>query len=185
MAQLGFKAVHHGAENIPDKVFENIPYVGPRYFREKDKQRKKDQRDRDDSASDSSDSASPRDRHSRTSRRSDRRSGRRSDMRDERDRGYDSDRGPRGYSDAPFFPPPPRIAVDEPEQHNVPPGDATQQTPFVPRPYNPKEYGSRPGTRDDYYAGHPQEQQPWVPPPGAPGQQQSQQAVSCISTLAL
>jgi hypothetical protein len=101
-------------------------------------------------------------------------------MRREADRGYESDRGPG----APYFPPPPRIAVDEPEdQHNTrgDPAGSGAQGPYIPRPYNPNEYGAAPGTRDDYFTGHPQEQQPYVPPPAPQGQQP--QGVSSTSSL--
>jgi len=91
-------------------------------------------------------------------------------MRQDHDRGYESDRGP----DAPYFPPPPRIAVDEPQEYASP---GAQQGPYIPRPYNPAEYGARPGSRDDYFAGHPQEQQPYAPPP-PPGQQDGQRPPS-------
>lgn len=186
MAQLGLKALHTGAERIPDKAFEKIPVVGPRYFKEKEEhdRRRRERRNRhryDDgdrsprdnrsSESESEDSEnSYRDQRSQGSRRSHRRSGRRDDRSDRSDRrgdlnrGYDSDHGPNQYS-APYFPPPPLIAVDEPQQSRGMPQGSGQQSPYVPSPYSPANYGANPGARDDYFAGHPQDHMPYVPPP--------------------
>jgi len=180
MATLALKGLHNGAERIPDKAFEKIPYVGPRYFKEKeehdrkrrerkDRHRRDDERsprDNRDSYSESSDSdSSYRDRRSQGSRRSHRRSAPRDDRSDRRgdyDRGYDSDRGPSQTS-TPYFPPPPRIAVDEPQQARGIPQGTGQQSPYVPLPYSPANYGAQPGARDDYFAGHPQDKQSYVP----------------------
>lgn len=169
MAQLGFKALHHGAEKMPDQAFEKIPYVGPRYFKEKDR--------RNSGSSSDSDSSDEGDR--RRKRRSHRRSAYRSDRRGDYDRGYESDHGPKAYRGTPYFPPPPLIAVDQPNQQR---NNSSQ--PFVPRPYNPNDFGARPGSRDDYYAGHPQEQAPYTPPPPSQQPPQNQPGVSRKSRLA-
>jgi len=166
-ANLAFRGIQLGAKHIPDKAFEKIPYAGPRYFQPKDRGS-----DGGDSNSQQSDSASEWD-HSdeergrvRRSEQRRRRRERRDRNRDERhlhDRGYESDRGPLGVDRdvSPYIPPPP--PGPPPMQGQavggapVPPGGGA---PFIAKPYNPAEYGARPGSRDAYYAGHPQERQP-------------------------
>jgi hypothetical protein len=75
------------------------------------------------------------------------------------DRGYNSDQGgtPDGYAASrgpppgvDYFPPPPRQAVDAQNLHE-------------PQPYSPHDYAASPGNRDQYYAGHPLERQPYDP----------------------
>jgi hypothetical protein len=147
-------AVKMGAEHIPDKAFEKIPYVGPRYFEEKDggnddserkserDQQNRSRRDRDSrtdpenrtiSESDSEDEAEKgraeyraRRRQARRERRAERKNGSRDGQ---WDRGYQSDAGPRGFEQVPYFPPPPRVAVGEPVA----------------------AVGEQPGRRGDYY----------------------------------
>jgi hypothetical protein len=131
-AGLALKGLYLGADRIPDKVFENAPYVGPRYYRPKD-------RDQNQQNQDSSDD------ESRRSRRRSKREKRRAE-REQTNRGYDSDQGPV----ATYAPP-----VDDGAPRNRDPPKA-----FIPRPYNPAEYGARRGSRDAYFAGHPLEQQP-------------------------
>ncbi len=114
----------YGADHVPDKVFEKMPYVGPRYFKPKDRDQSQQYQD---SNSD----------EERRSRRRSRRERRRAEN-EKANRGYDSDQGP---------------AATHVE------GGAPAST-FIPRPYNPADYGARRGTRDAYFAGHPQEQQP-------------------------
>ncbi|KAF2669107.1 hypothetical protein BT63DRAFT_424818 [Microthyrium microscopicum] len=191
MATLGLKALHYGADSIPDSVFEKIPVVGPRYFREDDKDDKRrdrksksdrdhkmKQRDsgrgrssRDDKRYNSDSYSDNSDYDDRKARRSYRRSEGQNRRRDRDDRDYDSDIGPmdepKQYSGTPFFPPPPRGAasahpLDQQDQQSrgIPDDGA-----YLPRPYNPDEYGAQNGTRDNYYSGHPQEQQPFTPPP--------------------
>lgn len=136
-ANLALKGVLHGAEHIPDKAFEKAPYVGPRYFQPKDRDQDQNQQDQDSNDDDES---------SRRSRRRSRREKRRVDKQ-KSNRGYDSDQGPAAVT---YFPP-----ADD----GAPPSGDPRDT-FIPRPYNPVEYGASPGTRDAYFAGHPQEQQP-------------------------
>jgi hypothetical protein len=188
MASLPFHALKHGAEYIPDKAFEKIPFAGPRYFSPQDEKRRKNKnknkknrdisrerspRDKRGSDSNSYSSEDESDIEQRGARRSYRRSDGRRRRRDRDDRDYESDQGlepPRQYAEVPYFPPPPTVAVNAPppDQQSRGVGDESQPG-FVPRPYNPTEYGAHPGTRDDYYAGHPQEQQPFTPPPPQAG----------------
>lgn len=202
---------------MPDKAFESIPIVGPKYFKEKQEhdERKKDKQERRDrsrgrhdrqAASDSYDSESEcerereRERRARRSHRRSERDGRRNNERGY-DRGYDSDppspaisrrnddrssgqddvrsgqfNAPRrGYDDAaPYFPPPPRIAVDEPQADYQGQQHGTQ----TPRSYDPADYTEDTGARDSYYSGDPQDHGAYAPPPGPPPTQQPGYIVS-------
>jgi len=182
MASLPFHALKIGAEKIPDAAFENLPIAG-KYFREDrdkkgrrrrdDNRSSRDSRDYSDSSGSESESFYSRDNRSRGAPRRHEHRSRRDRSRDY-NRGYDSDRGPRGYDEAPRFPPPPLVPIiNEPnQQQNVPPNNAGQT--FIPARYNPQEYGQAPGARDTYFSGHPQERAPYTPPiptqPQAPSQ---------------
>ena len=131
-AGLALTGLAIGSEHIPDKAFEKAPYFGPRYFQPKDRGQNQQNQDTTDD-------------ESRRSRRRSRRE-KRAAEREKVNRGYDSDQGPV----ATYAPP-----VDD----GAPRGSDPPNT-FVPRPYNPAEYGASPGSRDAYFAGHPQEQQP-------------------------
>jgi hypothetical protein len=170
-ANLALQGMYHGAGRIPDAVFERAPIVGPRYFQSKDRDRDgKGGNNQSGPDSDSESSADP----SGRSRRRRRRERRRTDSQ-RLDRGYDSDQGPAAV---PYFPPPPTVPIGE-----DPSTSQDRRNTFVPRPYNPADYGANPGTRDAYFAGHPQERQPtpfeaqsnFPPPPPLPAAQQSQQ----------
>lgn len=79
------------------------------------------------------------------------------------DRGYESDSGPKPKpsklreSDY-YFPPPPTEAVN----HYVDPrsGEHVYQPTA---PYHPSQFDASPGYRDNYYSGHPEEQDPYTP----------------------
>lgn len=153
-------ALKVGAENIPDAAFEKLPKVG-KYFREdkdkrdrrhKDEDRSSRNNDRHDSSDSGSDSSSfySRDNRSRGNprRRHEQRRPRRDRSRDYSEysnRGYDSDRGPSGYREAPRYPPPPLVPIiNEPGQkQNMPPNNTNQA--FIPARYNPQNLGQAPG----------------------------------------
>jgi YMGG-like Gly-zipper len=172
--KLGLHAVKEGMNRIPDQALdqalENIPYFGRKYYKEDEQSKARRNRKSQEAASDDSSDVSnefldqskaergerrPRHRRNRSSQTRSRRS------RDDRDRDYDSE--PQPYGEKPYFPPPPT--------------QPTNAQPFLPRAYNPDEYGEQPGSRDQYYAGHPLEKRPFIPPPpplsGSPGASQA------------
>jgi len=143
MARLALEGIRH----IPDSAFEKIPVIGPRYFQEDKHQRNSSKSSKSDKMSDRRHRSQSRgsisddsedyeaSRREQRERRRNRRDQRRSQDRDQ-SRGYDNEQG------APYFPPPPRIAVDEPmdlESQRPVQGDE----PFISRhpqernPYNP------------------------------------------------
>ncbi|KAF2418003.1 hypothetical protein EJ08DRAFT_68567 [Tothia fuscella] len=128
-----------------------------------------------DSRQNSESSSDDSDEEARPEREPPRRKNRRYQRSSHLDRGYDSDSRatPDGYQhqshyknasrsgypvNAPppsatnYFPPPPRYAVGEEPQLHQPSSD-----------YHPHKYAAPEGQRDNYYAGHPKERQPYDP----------------------
>jgi hypothetical protein len=185
MASLALKAVHLGADKIPDKAFHALPggYFRPpgeknplKLKKKKNKKKNKNEdkqrqegddrsrgsqqpsRENSDDDEDSKNSGySESDEEKEIETRPKRRE-KRYPRSSDLDRGYDSDQGMTHdrYEASARRAPPPANYFPPPPTRAVDDEELHQ-----PEPYNPAEYGESTSRRDRYYTKHPEEQQPY------------------------